>query len=53
MKIAATYLDGEIFQHFGHTEYFKIEVKLHIKTHRYRYGICSGYGVYGNPCTIL
>ena len=24
MKIAATYLDGEIFQHFGHTEYFKI-----------------------------
>ena len=24
MKIAATYFDGEIFQHFGHTEYFKI-----------------------------
>ena len=24
MKIAATYLDGEIFQLFGHTEYFKI-----------------------------
>lgn len=24
MKIAATYLDGEIFQHFGHTEFFKI-----------------------------
>ncbi len=24
MKIAVTYQDGEIFQHFGHTEYFKI-----------------------------
>lgn len=28
MKIAATYENGEIFQHFGHTEQFKIyEVK--------------------------
>ena len=24
MRIAATYEDGKIFQHFGHTEYFKI-----------------------------
>lgn len=24
MKIAATYLNGEIFQHFGHSEFFKI-----------------------------
>lgn len=24
MKIAATYENGNIFQHFGHTEYFKI-----------------------------
>ncbi len=24
MKIAVTYLDGQIFQHFGHTEQFKI-----------------------------
>ncbi len=24
MKIAVTYADGEIFQHFGHTEHFKI-----------------------------
>ncbi len=24
MKIAATYQNGEIFQHFGHTEFFKI-----------------------------
>ncbi len=24
MKIAVTYADGEIFQHFGHTENFKI-----------------------------
>lgn len=24
MRIAATYENGEIFQHFGHTEYFKI-----------------------------
>lgn len=24
MKIAVTYQDGEIFQHFGHTEYFKV-----------------------------
>lgn len=24
MKIAVTYEDGEVFQHFGHTEYFKI-----------------------------
>ncbi len=24
MKIAVTYENGEIFQHFGHTEYFKI-----------------------------
>ena len=24
MKIAVTYLDGSVFQHFGHTEYFKI-----------------------------
>ena len=24
MKIAVTYLNGEIFQHFGHTEQFKI-----------------------------
>lgn len=24
MKIAVTYADGEIFQHFGHTEQFKI-----------------------------
>lgn len=26
MKIAVTYLDGQIFQHFGHTEQFKIYV---------------------------
>lgn len=24
MKIAVTYENGEIFQHFGHTEYFKL-----------------------------
>ena len=24
MKIAVTYDNGEIFQHFGHTEYFKV-----------------------------
>ena len=24
MKIAVTYEDGNVFQHFGHTEYFKI-----------------------------
>ena len=24
MKIAVTFNNGEIFQHFGHTEYFKI-----------------------------
>lgn len=24
MKIAVTYEDGKIFQHFGHTQYFKI-----------------------------
>ena len=24
MRIAATYEDGKIFQHFGHTEYFKL-----------------------------
>lgn len=24
MKLAVTYNNGEIFQHFGHTEYFKI-----------------------------
>ena len=24
MKIAVTYQDGEIFQHFGHSEYFKV-----------------------------
>ena len=24
MKIAVTYEDGSIFQHFGHTEYFKV-----------------------------
>lgn len=24
MKVAVTYLDGEIFQHFGHSEKFKI-----------------------------
>lgn len=24
MKIAVTYENGEVFQHFGHTEYFKI-----------------------------
>ena len=24
MKIAVTYKDGEVFQHFGHTEEFKI-----------------------------
>ena len=24
MKIAVTYEDGIIFQHFGHTQYFKI-----------------------------
>ena len=23
-KVAVTYADGQIFQHFGHTEYFKI-----------------------------
>lgn len=28
MKLAVTYNNGEIFQHFGHTEYFKIyEIK--------------------------
>ena len=28
MKIAVTYVDGQIFQHFGHTEKFKIyEIK--------------------------
>lgn len=24
MKIAVTYMDGEIFQHFGHSQYFKV-----------------------------
>ena len=24
MKIAVTYDNGEIFQHFGHTEFFKL-----------------------------
>lgn len=24
MKIAVTYENGEVFQHFGHTEYFKV-----------------------------
>lgn len=24
MRIAVTYEDGQVFQHFGHTEYFKI-----------------------------
>ena len=24
MKVAVTYEDGKVFQHFGHTEYFKI-----------------------------
>ena len=24
MKIAVTYENGNIFQHFGHTEYFKV-----------------------------
>jgi len=24
MKLAVTYQDGEVFQHFGHSEYFKI-----------------------------
>ena len=24
MKIAATYANGEIFQHFGHTQQFKV-----------------------------
>ena len=24
MKIAATYDNGQVFQHFGHTEYFKV-----------------------------
>ena len=24
MKLAVTYDNGEVFQHFGHTEYFKI-----------------------------
>ena len=24
MKIAVTYEDGQIFQHFGHTEHFKV-----------------------------
>ncbi len=24
MRIAVTYLDGQIFQHFGHTEFFKV-----------------------------
>ena len=24
MKIAVTYSNGEIFQHFGHTEQFKV-----------------------------
>lgn len=35
MKIAVTYADGEIFQHFGHTEQFKIyeiENNLVVKT---------------------
>lgn len=24
MKIAVTYENGQVFQHFGHTEYFKV-----------------------------
>lgn len=24
MKIAVTYEDGQVFQHFGHTQYFKV-----------------------------
>ena len=29
MKVAVTYEDGKVFQHFGHTEYFKIyDVKV-------------------------
>lgn len=35
MKIAVTYQDGQIFQHFGHSEFFKIydiENKAIVKT---------------------
>lgn len=28
MKIAVTYENGEVFQHFGHTEQFKMEINL-------------------------
>ena len=31
MRIAVTYENGQIFQHFGHTETFKIYDDLYIK----------------------
>ena len=36
-KIAVTYADGQIFQHFGHTEYF-------LKEHGVQTLICGGIG---------
>ena len=48
MRIAVTYENGQIFQHFGHTETFKIDAKCSLHEHNHGEGHTCGEHRCGN-----
>ena len=51
MRIAVTYENGQIFQHFGHTETFKIDVKCSLHEHNHGEGhTCGEHGCGNHSC---
>ena len=47
MRIAVTYADGEIFQHFGHTQQFKVYEVENIQIILIYFGICHVKTTFG------
>ena len=51
MRIAVTYENGQIFQHFGHTETFKIDAKCSLYEHNHGEGhTCGEHGCGNYSC---
>ena len=51
MRIAVTYENGQILQHFGHTETFKIDVKCSHHEHNHGEGhTCGEHGCGSHSC---
>ena len=51
MRIAVTYENGQIFQHFGHIETFKIDAKCSLHEHNHGEGhTCGEHGCGNHSC---